>query len=252
MKPPYYIVSFSGGKDSTAMLLKLVEEGRQIDEILFCDTGLEFPEMYNHIRQVEKYIDRKITILKSEYSFEYYLFDHEFKKGSRKGRKGYGFPSNRLRWCTDRLKQKPIKYHLLELEEKYDVKEYVGIAYDEKHRVKDKIYPLVEWKMTEADCLQYCYDKGFTWGGLYRFFDRVSCWCCPLQKLHNIRTLRKYFPELWSQVLEWQSRTESSFRLDFNAFELDTRFWYEDKYLKTKDFKLKWKEFYEKRSDKTS
>ncbi|WP_132587301.1 phosphoadenosine phosphosulfate reductase domain-containing protein [Allofournierella massiliensis] len=35
----------SGGKDSTAMLLRLVEENRPIDEILYCDTGWEFPQM---------------------------------------------------------------------------------------------------------------------------------------------------------------------------------------------------------------
>ena len=38
-----YIVSFSGGKDSTAMLLRLLEEGRPVDDIVFCDTTAEFP-----------------------------------------------------------------------------------------------------------------------------------------------------------------------------------------------------------------
>ena len=32
------MVSLSGGKDSTAMLLRLIEEKRPIDLILFCDT----------------------------------------------------------------------------------------------------------------------------------------------------------------------------------------------------------------------
>lgn len=31
-----HIVSFSGGKDSTAMLLKMLEDGWYIDEIIFC------------------------------------------------------------------------------------------------------------------------------------------------------------------------------------------------------------------------
>ena len=33
------IVSFSGGKDSTAMLLRLLEENYQVDDIVFFDTG---------------------------------------------------------------------------------------------------------------------------------------------------------------------------------------------------------------------
>ena len=36
-KPEYRLVSLSGGKDSTAMLLRMLEEGMKIDCILFCD-----------------------------------------------------------------------------------------------------------------------------------------------------------------------------------------------------------------------
>lgn len=45
MKEQYHLVSFSGGKDSTAMLLGMLERDMKIDCILFCDTGLEFPAM---------------------------------------------------------------------------------------------------------------------------------------------------------------------------------------------------------------
>lgn len=51
-----HIVSFSGGKDSTAMLLMMLEKEMQIDDIVFMDTGVEFPEMYEHIEKVETYI----------------------------------------------------------------------------------------------------------------------------------------------------------------------------------------------------
>lgn len=34
-----HIVKFSGGKDSTAMLLMMLERGLPVDEIIFCDTG---------------------------------------------------------------------------------------------------------------------------------------------------------------------------------------------------------------------
>ena len=32
-----HIVNFSGGKDSTAMLLRMLEENMQVDEIIFCN-----------------------------------------------------------------------------------------------------------------------------------------------------------------------------------------------------------------------
>ncbi|MBR0358180.1 MAG: phosphoadenosine phosphosulfate reductase family protein, partial [Selenomonadaceae bacterium] len=56
LKPPYYVVNFSGGKDSTAMLLRLLELDMTVDEIIFCDTTAEFPQMYEHVDRVEKYI----------------------------------------------------------------------------------------------------------------------------------------------------------------------------------------------------
>lgn len=84
-----HIVNFSGGKDSTAMLLLMVEKNYPIDEIIFLNTTVEFPQMYEHIRKVEEYIGRKITILQAEHTYEYYMFDHIKTKGKRKGQKGY-------------------------------------------------------------------------------------------------------------------------------------------------------------------
>lgn len=75
-----YIVSFSGGKDSTAMLLMMLEKGMQVDDIVFMDTGVEFPEMYEHIEKVETYINRKITKLKADETFEFMLLHYEKKK----------------------------------------------------------------------------------------------------------------------------------------------------------------------------
>ena len=40
---PKVVVNFSGGKDSTAMLLRMIELGEHIDVIQFADTGYEFP-----------------------------------------------------------------------------------------------------------------------------------------------------------------------------------------------------------------
>lgn len=50
----YIVVSFSGGKDSTAMLLRMIELGEHIDEVICCDTTKEFPAMYRHIERVRQ------------------------------------------------------------------------------------------------------------------------------------------------------------------------------------------------------
>jgi 3'-phosphoadenosine 5'-phosphosulfate sulfotransferase (PAPS reductase)/FAD synthetase len=167
------IVSFSGGKDSTAMLLKMLEDNWIIDEIIFCDTGKEFPQIYRHIEKVKAYIKEKynkeITTLKAEKNFDYYMFEHVKTRGKNKGKKGYGWATMRARWCTTLLKNNVIDNYLKKYKE-IGYTEYIGIAYDEPKRIKNKSYPLVEYEMTEKDCLQYCYEKGFDWERSLRTF----------------------------------------------------------------------------------
>ena len=232
-KPILHVVSLSGGKDSTAMLLRMVEEGWPIDHILFCDTGLEFPEMYDHIDKLEAYIGIPITRLKSEKPFEYYFLEHSPKRKNPAlaDKKGFSWAGPRNRWCTAILKTILIDRFLKELEKEYEIVQYVGIAADEPQRVRDLRYPLVEWGMTEADCLAYCKARGFDWDGLYDIFSRVSCWCCPLQSYDELRKLRKHFPEKWEQLRAWDRQTWRTFVKHYSVEQLETRFAFEDEYL---------------------
>lgn len=45
----YCIASFSGGKDSTAMVLKLIENNCQLDEVIYVDMKYEFKEVCDNI-----------------------------------------------------------------------------------------------------------------------------------------------------------------------------------------------------------
>lgn len=224
-----HIVQFSGGKDSTCMLLMMLEKGMQIDEIIFCDTGKEFPQMYEHIDKVEKYIGRPITRLNSDKSFNYYFSEHIKTKGKNKNCKGYGWATMGIRWCTTILKQQITEKYL---KSKGSYVSYIGIAYDEEKR-HDKeqrsnvIHPLYNWKITEAQALQYCYSKGFDWGGLYKYFDRVSCWCCPLKSIKELRILRNQFPKLWEELKEMDMKSPNQFRADYSVEELEKWFKYE-------------------------
>ena len=230
------------------MLLRLLESGMPVDIILFNETGLDFPEMEEHISKVEEYIKRYtdigITRLKPDHPFEYYFYDvliHHRKKtkfNERLGTEshnGFSWPGPKMRWCTDRLKTRPRTKFLREYRNEYNIIEYVGIAADEEYRLRRKIndrenkrYPLVDWGMTEADCLKYCYDRGFDWGGLYEKFSRVSCWCCPLQSLPELRVLYHEFPDLWQKLKEMDSRTYGQFRIDYSVIDLEKRFELED------------------------
>lgn len=239
----YYVVNFSGGKDSTAMLLRLLELGEQIDEVVNCDTYKEFPQMYQHIEKVRKVVEDKgikFTVLKSEKTFDYYMFEHQpnRKKDDYKGFSGYSWAGSRSRWCTSRLKIEVLDKYFRELNKQYKVIQYIGLAADETERLERKnnqqenhLHPLVDWGWTEQNCLNYCYALGYDWGGLYNHFQRVSCWCCPLQSLEELRKLRKFYPELWEELKKMDNNTWRQFRADYSVEELEKRFEFEEKRL---------------------
>lgn len=101
--------------------------------------------------------------------------------------------------------------------------------------MKNKKYPLVDNKITEKMALDYCYSKGFRWGGLYDKFDRLGCWCCPLKSLKELKTLKKYYPNKWQKLIEWENILRKQrikenrndnwmFKFMYSIEELDERF----------------------------
>ncbi len=83
----FHAVSLSGGKDSTCLLLLMIEHSLPIDAVIWADTGMEFPEMYAHIARIDEHLYRErglhITALRSPKSFEYMMFDEPKQKSAR-------------------------------------------------------------------------------------------------------------------------------------------------------------------------
>lgn len=164
--------------------------------------------------------------MKAPGSFEYFFFTYmpHRKNPHLAPYRGLSWPDPRVRWCTDVLKTRIINQYLRQYEGKFNVIQYLGIAADEPQRVKGHQYPLVDWNMTEADCLRYCYDRGYDWGGLYEIFKRVSCWCCPLQSLGELRQLRVHFPDLWAELRKMDDKTWRTFKEGYSVRNLEVRF----------------------------
>ena len=232
-----HAVSFSGGKDSTAMLLHMLALGMPIDEVVNVDTGMEFPAMYRHIEKVRAVVETagvKFTTLKADKTFEYYLTRHPVKHRNPEfaGVPGYGWPGPRTRWCTGTLKTNVLRKYTRDLRNAHNVIWYVGLAADETARflrknntADDQRHPLAEWGWTEAKALKYCYDHGYDWEGLYKLFKRVSCWCCPLQSLQDLRQLRRHFPDLWARLFELDAQQcRQRFTSSDSLTQLEARF----------------------------
>lgn len=214
------IASCSFGKDSLAMVMKLIEKNL-VDEIIYFDTGWEFSAIYNLIKKVEPYfIERgvKFTRLYPSKDFDYLMFDKPIKGRTQENHFGFGWCGGPCRWGTGE-KTRAINNYL----KKYDdIIEYVGIAADEPQRIKEKEYPLIKWGMSEKDCLEYCRKLGFNWLeysralddyiDLYDVFDRVSCWCCANKNKKELYNMYKYFPDYWERLKVMQSKINRPFK----------------------------------------
>ena len=115
----YYTLSLSGGKDSLALFLKILEEGVRLDEVVTVDLGDEYQATYDtllfaasiclkerikftvlSIPETEEYQEYKATTKAELSMFEFMAFEHEKKNGC----KGYGW-CGKQRWGTAIKKQ---------------------------------------------------------------------------------------------------------------------------------------------------
>ena len=216
-----YIASCSFGKDSLAMVLRLIEEQYPLDEVIFYDTGMEFQSIYDNKDKLSNILlnhNIQFTILKDTKSFEFKAFEKEIHKRDGTTSYGYDWCGGVRRWQT-KCKTDTIKKYFKEKYVCEPITEYIGVAYDEylrlhKSRVKRwntaKIYPLIEWGMTEADCLQYCRERGWNWKendvDLYDILDRVSCWCCSNKNQREIKNIIMCLPEYWERIKGYEIR----------------------------------------------
>jgi len=119
-----WVIAYSGGKDSTMTVqitLETIKEkpGKEI-HILYADTGVEPPPVINsakvYIEKIGKWAKRnnlpvrtKILYPEPKDSFFVLMLG-----------KGYLPPTRYYRWCTERLKVRPIKNYIKELIKKYN------------------------------------------------------------------------------------------------------------------------------------
>lgn len=225
-----YIASCSWGKDSSAMVLKLIENDWPLDEVIFYDTGMEFKAIYNVRDMILPILEQKgikYTELRPDNLFLYdMLIRPKIKRKTKQ--ETYGDE-----WCGKCRWQTFIKQKICN---KYTGKDnivYVGIAFDEPNRLQNldcyKKAPLAEWGMKEKDCLEYCFSKGIHWYEndveLYSILDRVSCWCCQNKNLRELRNMYLYLPQYWRMLKGLQSRIDIPMKgKGKSVFQLEEQF----------------------------
>ena len=189
-----YVVSYGGGKDSTAMTFFLVNNGFPVDYVVFSDTGTEIPETLEYLDIMERYCkthDIKFVIVETRSKRS--LID---RCRTRKV-----IPSQVWRWCTRDLKVGPIHafYRTLHVH----IYQYMGIDFDEPGRMKPEkvdwitnLYPLVDHKIKRSDCENIIRDEGF------KVPEKSGCYICPFNTMERWEWIWRTHPDLYNDAME--------------------------------------------------
>ena len=240
-----YILCFSGGKDSTAMLIHLLENNKPIDEILYVDVGdWMWESSKNHIQQIKDKFKVDITILD---------VSDELDKGFQR----WGFPSFINRWCTGIKKEVMRKYIRSKYGERESIIQYIGYCADEEKRTSKKLYssydvmyPLVDAGITTDMALEICKNHGFDFGGVYEHHSHFNCWLCPLQRINELQWIFDNDKDKWELLRDMQFRTDGTYYTDRTIFDLEKKFW-EKNNQKLREMRMEARKKYSKRKPKS-
>ena len=209
-----WLLAFSGGKDSTSALVLAVEFLRRRRpagvslEVLYADTLLEIPPMARHAEGMLAHVEAlaeaeglplRVQRLRPPPDQTFWVLVLG---------KGYPVPSFRFRWCTDRLKVRPMR----RAAERGDPNAVMLVGVREgESAVRDgrlrqacgrgecgpaavgkagpfpAVSPIREWR--SCDVWDFLVFRAPQWGwptaGLWRLYGedeavRYGCWLCPL------------------------------------------------------------------------
>lgn len=203
-----FIVSVSGGKDSTATVLAL-REAEIHARYVFSDTGWEAPETYEYLDTLTRVLG--ITI------------DRVGVPGGMlaKIEQRAGFPARMQRWCTRELKVLPIReYHdRVGAETDADTVSVTGIRAEESSRRAampafeyDERWggyvwrPLMDWAV--SDVLAIHHRHGVPIHPLYRVgFSRVGCWPCIYSNKADVKLWAETDPQAVENLADLERAT---------------------------------------------
>lgn len=222
-----YVSTISFGKDSTVMNDLLLKNGYQIDYLVFTDTLLEFPMMYEYKEKVCRYFRERygveVITTKPKSTFEDWCFG-VIESGDLKGYTR-GIPMVWAEPCYWRreAKVKPQEELFKDIGEH---KIYIGFTLDESNRrMTDNkfLYPLIDdFKMTERDCQEYLINQEMQ-NQLYNYFSRSGCKVCTAQSDKAWYEVYKNFSDTWEYMKDIEYRLSKIERVKSRTWFKDFR-----------------------------
>lgn len=203
MTSELHVVALSGGKDSTAMALRLAEVAPR-DYVYVCTpTGNELPTMFEHWRLLSDLLAAPIQQVIAG-SLVTMICEQE------------ALPNWRMRWCTRKLKIEPYAAWLMKQAEIHSrIVSYVGLRADEPDREGgdyiavpgvEMVFPMRGWGWGLPEVLAYLAAKNVT------IPKRTDCGLCFYQRLIEWYELWRDYPDQWALGEYLESRVGHTFR----------------------------------------
>lgn len=203
-----HIICFSGGKDSTALIL-WAKENLGVPGVdwttVYCDTGWEHPITYAYVEEINQTVlnGSLVTVRSEKYPEGFVQLAIERK----------GIPSTKRRFCTSELKVFPLHAYFESLDD--EVTSYQGIRADEsasRANMKEMEWlddaggywikrPLLRW--TAEQCFAMMAKHGIKPNPLYLMgSSRVGCWPCIMTGLGELKRIMVHSPEIKQRIID--------------------------------------------------
>jgi 3'-phosphoadenosine 5'-phosphosulfate sulfotransferase (PAPS reductase)/FAD synthetase len=235
------IISVSGGKDSTALLLLAIERQTENMQAVFADTGHEHPQTYEYVQYLNATVF-PIRTIKADFTKDIerkrrYVAEKWPGKGVPaeiieralgalkpsgnpfldlcvlKGR----MPSTKARFCSEELKRNPIieQVQMPLLERGDTIWSWQGVRADESLARRNlaeleevggglwNYRPILQWKA--QDCFEMHRKHGVKHNPLYeQGMGRVGCMPCIHSRKDELLEISRRFPAEIERVAEWE------------------------------------------------
>jgi len=210
-----YILSLSGGKDSTIALYLILQKNYPLDEVFCALLPFEEPEMYEHLEKLDKWLFKRkginITFIENKKPIEPFMAERT-KRGVHKGTiRGFPLKGAGFCWISRDWKIVPLQKYANKYAKDNGcvIHTYLGFTIDEKNKSREvkiknylankekfvelynESYPLVDFKVTEEKARSLLKVSGL--GCKTHFeYNRSGCWFCQKsRKEARLRAIRK-------------------------------------------------------------
>ena len=199
------ILSLGAGVQSSTLLLMAREGELDLDAAVFADTQWEPAAVYEHLDWLESVSSVPV----------YRVTAGDLRADALEARSQSWMPvydstgSQLKRQCTRNYKIRPIRRQIRALGggPRHPVDQVIGISLDEWQRMRTSdvgyirhVYPLVDRRMTRADCLVWLAQHG------YPRPPRSHCIGCPFRTNDEWRALE---PAQWANAVDFDERIRS-------------------------------------------